>query len=182
MLRVIATLRKNAEKGCPMRTLTSVFVAAAFVSAGCGGGGESQAIREESAAIEDAPEPADLDGCSLVTEEEVSAALGSQVGEGEDQGLAGCGWQAASGARVSLHVYAGPLLAAGTCDSQKSLVSGREEEVAGLGETALWGTSGDLVVCSRAAVLKIDVDETPDPPERDRETAIAVARAALGRI
>jgi hypothetical protein len=163
------------------RTLASVLITSTMIGAACGGGG-SPAGRPESAATEDAAEAGDLEGCALVTREEVSGALGSQVAEGEEQGLVGCGWQADSGARVSLHVYAGSLLASGTCDSQKSLVSGREEEVAGLGETALWGTAGDLVVCSRNAVVKVDVDNTPDAPERDRETAIAVARAALGRL
>jgi hypothetical protein len=123
-----------------------------------------------------------VSGCNLVTKEEVAAALGSAVGDGEEEGLAGCAWNAASGPRISLAVFARHLLSPGTCDGQKFFVSGQKEEIPGLGDSALWGSSGALVVCSAKAVLKIDVDHTRHSSDRDRETAIKVARAALSRL
>jgi hypothetical protein len=124
----------------------------------------------------------DLAGCALVTREEVAAAVGADVGEGEERGLAGCGWKTDSGIEVVMHVYAGSMLASATCESQRSLVSGRQQPVSDLGDEAVWGSSGDLVVCSRHAVLKIDVDNTPNSPDEDRAVAVAVARAAMGRL
>jgi hypothetical protein len=79
-------------------------------------------------------------------------------------------------------VFAGHLLSPGTCDGQKFFVSGQKEEVPGLGDSALWGSSGDLVVCSAKAVLTIDVKNTRQGSDRVRETALTVARTALRRL
>jgi hypothetical protein len=165
-----------------MERVTVLLVAAAIGAAACGGAEKREAPRAAAAGTEETASATGATGCALVTKDEVADALGHPVGDGEEQGLAGCGWKAQSGAQIRLHVYAGGMLSPGTCASQKSLVSGRQEEISGLGDSALWGSSGDLVVCARRAVLKVDVDDTPSSPAEDRETATKVARAALGRL
>jgi len=169
-------------RGRAMGKLSLLLLAGALGAIACGGTEKKEAARGGDARTEDAVESTELKGCSLVTKEEVAAALGSPVNDGEDQGLVGCSWKAQSGARVGLDVYAGNLISAGTCAAQKSLLSGRLEDVAGLGDSAVWASGGDLVVCAHHAVLKVDVDDTPDTPDQDREAATKVARAALGRL
>jgi hypothetical protein len=164
-----------------MTRVPVVVLAGMIAGAACGQGDGRQASLPDDRA-KDAREEADVRGCDLVTKAEVAAALGSAVGDGEEEGLAGCAWHAESGPRISLAVYAGHLLSPATCDGQKFFVSGRKEEIAGLGDSALWGSSGDLVVCSAKAVLKIDVKKTRQSSEQDRETALEVARAALRRL
>jgi hypothetical protein len=164
-----------------MTRVPLVVLAGMIAGVACGQGDGSQASLPDDRA-QDAREEADVRGCDLVTKEEVAAALGSAVGDGEEEGLAGCAWNAASGPRISLAVFAGHLLSPGTCDGQKFFVSGQKEEVPGLGDSALWGSSGDLVVCSATAVLKIDVKNTRQGSDRVRETALTVARTALRRL
>jgi len=166
-----------------MRMNWALMLTLPILAAACGGGASDAAPAGGTGGAETAATAMDdLDGCSIVTAEEVSAALGGPVGDGEDRGLVGCGWRTESGATVVLQVFAGSMLASGTCDGQKFLVSGREEEIPDLGDSALWGTSGDLVVCDSRAVLKIDIDNTPNSPEEDRDAAVRVARAALARL
>ncbi len=160
-----------------------LFIGALILAVGCGGSGSSdEAMPGASGESSDAEASGRVEGCAVLTQEQVSAALGAPVGAGEDSGLTGCAWRAESGARVSLQIYAGSTLVAATCDAQKFLVSGREEEVPGLGDSALWGSSGDLVVCTSRAVLKVDVDNTRSDPRQDREVLVQIARLALGRI
>jgi hypothetical protein len=162
-----------------MRELSMLLLAVVTFSAACGRSEETQASRPADARAE---AKADVKGCNLVTREDVAAALGGSVGDGEETGLAGCRWSAEDRGEVRLQVYAGSLFTPETCKAQKSLVSGRQEEISGLGDSALWGSSGDLVVCTQKAVLKIDVENTPGSPDQDRETLVKVARAALGRL
>jgi hypothetical protein len=164
-----------------MTRVALVVLAGVIAGAACAEGDGRQGAPPPDPA-QDAREEADLRGCALVTKEEVAAALGSAVNDGEEEGLAGCAWKAPSGPRISLAVFAGHLLSPGTCDGQKFLVSGRKEEIPGLGDSTLWGSSGDLVVCSAKAVLRIDVKHTRHSSEQDRETALQVARAALRRL
>lgn len=166
-----------------MRVVALLLLAGTAAGAGCGSGEQAtQAPAEQAAAAPARAQGEERQGCDLVTRDEVAAALGGPVGEGASFGLRGCAWKGEGRARVQLQVFAGPLWTPGTCDAQKQLVSGREETVAGLGDTALWGSSGALVVCIARAVVKVDVDDTEVSPDRDRETAVGIARAALPRL
>lgn len=115
----------------------------------------------------------------LVTQAEVSAAVGSMVGPGEESSLKGCTWTAGSGTVVRLAVYPG---GAEICKGQEFLVSGREERVPGLGDSALWGSSGDLVVCTSKAVFKLDIERSHNDPRKDREALVSMAKSVLGRL
>jgi len=179
-----------------MTRITALLVATVFALAGCAGGGQGGG-EEDRAAPPAPPAPAppatappatqqdppdDLEACELVTTTEIGTALGSPVGDGEESGLRGCSWKAASGATAGIQVFAGPMLTPKTCEAQKALVSGREEPITGIGDSALWGSSGDLVVCTTQVVIKVDIDNTQNSPDKDREAALAVGRAALGRL
>jgi hypothetical protein len=159
-----------------------VLLAAGLMVVCACGGNERQAEEPAAGAVAGAREVTEVNGCDLLTKEEAAAFLGSPVKDGEEQGLAGCSWTAESGAQIRLGLFAGSMLTSETCNGQRFLVSGREEEIPGLGDSALWGSSGALVVCTTKAVLKINVEDTPQSPDEDRETAIKVARAALGRL
>jgi hypothetical protein len=160
------------------RAFLLLITAAAAVACGCATETGNPPVAETASPAA----TADLEACALVTRDQVTEALGSPVGQGEERGLVGCGWRTESGTEVVLQVYAGSMLASSTCDGQKFLVSGQQEEVAGLGDSAVWGSSGDLVVCSSTAVLKVDVENTPNSPDEDRDVAVKVARAALARL
>lgn len=159
----------------------------ALVATACSGGGSgvADAEAEARAGALEASSPAathEMKGCDLLSVEEVSAALGGPPRPGEAYGVVGCAWETQAGARLSIQLFTGSAFTPATCDGQKFLVAGRQEEIAGLGDHALWGSTGDLVVCSSTAVLKMDVENTPAPPSEDRAALIAVARAALGRL
>jgi hypothetical protein len=72
-----------------MTRVPVVVLAGVIAGAACGQGDGGQASLPEDRA-QDAREEADVRGCDLVTKEEVAAALGSAVGDGEEEGLAGC--------------------------------------------------------------------------------------------
>lgn len=166
-----------------MRRL-SVLVMAGFL-VGCGGG-------EGADASDKAAVPAASDGgsaasvaarhaCELVSDAEVGTATGTTVESHEETGLNGCRWRAGGGTQLTLHVYSGSTLASSTCDAQKRLGTGREEPVSGLGESALWKTSGRLVVCAQRAVLSFNLDNSSRSVPDDREGLVTLARSALGR-
>jgi hypothetical protein len=158
-----------------------LLLGALVLAVGCGGSPDTSDAADPDTA-EGAVSFDDVESCELVTRNQVSIALGLEVGEGSESGLSGCEWRAESGPRVALQVFAGSMLAAGTCDSQRSLMSGREEDVPGLGDSARWGSGGDLVVCSRRAVVRVDIDNTSNDPRDDREVIVQIARHALERL
>jgi hypothetical protein len=169
-----------------MGILTRSLIVAGIACMGCGSPSSDPAASPatetattDAASPPASPAPERAEGCDLATPAELSAALGSQVGAGESSGLKGCTWTAASGVRVLLEVYQGNAV---TCKAQESLVSGREERIAGLGDSALWGSSGDLVVCSARAVVRINLENSRNDPRKDREALVAIGRTILGRL
>ncbi len=102
----------------------------------------------------------------------------------------GCHWQTENlgGAEanlggVSLHRYAGDSLSSDTCDGQLFFISGDEEEISGLGEYAIWGSGGTLVVCRSDVVMKISMDWNPRSTfEQNRDSAIAMAQSVLAQM
>jgi hypothetical protein len=149
---------------------------------GCGGGSEPPQATGASASDEDAVALDDVETCALLTREQVAAAVGAEVGAGSEWGLSGCEWRADPGPIVVLQVFAGSMLADSTCESQRTLMTGREEDVPGLGESARWSSSGNLVVCSSDAVVRVDMDDSPNAPSDDREALIQIARQAIERL
>lgn len=170
---------------------------ALLVTAGCGGSGQPAtgtgqptATQAQAPAVTRPAEPArndertssDILGCELLTQEEVAAAMGEPVTSKEDSGLRGCVWKTGKRTQVLLDVFSGLTLAGNTCAAQRSLGSGREENVPALGDSALWTTDGRLVVCTAQAVVVFNLDNTPNSPDQDKEAAITMARLVLGRL
>ncbi len=84
---------------------------------------------------------------------------------------------------VRLIRYAGDFLSSDTCDGQLFFISGDEEEIPGLGDHAVWGSTGILIVCRTDVVMKIDVDYSPSTTiEQDRDSAVAMARSILAQM
>jgi hypothetical protein len=58
---------------------------------------------------------------------------------------------------------------------------GRQELVDGLGDDAIWGSSGDLLVCTGRGLLTVDMEQTISP-SGEKDVAMLIARTALGRL
>jgi hypothetical protein len=165
-----------------MKIQAPILLVVLLAGAACGGAGEERQAEppaQPPASAASAAEDRERPGCELMTAAEVSAAVGSEAGDGEDHSLRGCRWTAKSGTIVSLEIFP-PGKA--SCDGQEFLVSGKEERVAGLGDSALWGSSGDLVVCSAKGVINLDFDNSPADPRRDKEALEAMAKIVLARL
>ena len=172
-----------------------VFLCLTLVLLACGGSGgdevgTTEAGTEGTTASEDTvaePESsddnlADVPGCNLVTDDEISAVTGSPVSSKDEIGVQGCAWQTENGGEVSFIRYAGDYFSSDTCDGQVFFISGDEEEISGLGDYAIWGSSGTLVVCRSDVVLKIDIDYSPNTTiEQDRDSAVGMARTLLAQ-
>jgi hypothetical protein len=135
-------------------------------------------MSEESSA-ETAESPS---GCELLSDAEVGQALGTVIASHEDSGLNGCLWESDANTQLMLDVYAGSSVVAGTCDAQKYLGTGREEEVPGLGESAQWKGSGALVACTPSAVIRFNLDNSMRTVPEDKESLIGLARSVLDRL
>lgn len=149
---------------------------------GCGQDSGGSDTEPAAPATDSAASPVETAGCDLLTDAEVGTAIGTTIAGHEESGLAGCRWSSDAGARLMLDVYAGSSLVASTCDAQKSLGTGREEPVEGLGDSALWKTSGSLVVCSPRAVIRFNLDNSPRTVPENREALATLARTVLDRL
>jgi hypothetical protein len=166
-----------------MRAIAVLFTT--ILLTGCGGGaGEPGASSQPPAAAADAEEDAAVDrsGCELLTDAEVAEATATTVTGHEEASLDGCRWRSEGGTTLMLDVYAGSTLSPATCGAQKALGVGREEAVEGLGDSALWKTSGSLVVCSARAVIRFNLDNSKRSVPEDEQGVIALARLALDRL
>jgi hypothetical protein len=166
-----------------MRKLT-VSIVAGLLLAGCSGGTEEPAAPEAAAGelAETAADLADTSECDLLTDAEVSQAIGATVASHESSGLSGCTWTAEGNAQLMFDLYSGSSLSSGTCDAQKKLGTGKEEAISGLGDSALWKSSGWLVACSSRAVMSFNLDNSKQTGAQDKEGLVALARSALGRL
>lgn len=161
-----------------MRTIAVLFT---ILLMGRGGGAGEPAASSPPA--DDEVEAASVrPGCELLTDAEVADATGTTVSGHEEYSLDGCRWRSEGGASLMLDVYAGSTLAPATCGAQKALGVGREEAVAGLGDSALWKTSGSLVVCTARAVLRFNLDGSRRSVPEDKDGVTALARLALSRL
>jgi hypothetical protein len=129
------------------------------------------------------------DPCSILTTQEVSAALGSNSSEPKHVVSTLCQWEA-SGQSLDMHGKKLTLgfLSASAWEQTKAL---REQylrtftrtNVDGLGEEAVFSTNGTictLQVKKGSAVL--DMHLYGFPPDQAKDKEITLARAALGRF
>lgn len=168
------------------------LLAAAAAAAGCGNGGSDSADSPAVAESSTEREPWDQDasaGCDLVLDDEVRTALGEAVTAREEGGFYGCRWTTDSNL-VSLRVFPDTSLPAGSCDESQSAMPygqsamGRRVAVTDLGESAIWGTSGDLLVCTGRGLVVVDLERTGSSMTQDakREAAMLIAGSALSRL
>jgi hypothetical protein len=156
-----------------MRAIAALFTASLLVSC-------SNTV--EPGSSETPPAPVEESGCELLTDGEVSAATDAPVSGHEEASLDGCRWRAQGGMTLMLDVYAGSTLAPATCRAQQVLGVGREEAVAGLGDSAQWKTSGSLVVCTTRAVIRFNLDNSARTVPENKEGLIKLARLVLDRL
>ena len=176
------------------RLLLLLSVAAA--AAGCGGEHKEQAADTSPApapyeaaapAAADAWDPTAVLGCELVSDAEIRLALGEPVASKEEGATYGCRWRTASHA-VALRVFPDADLLPGSCDeAQEALpygqsAKGQLEPVSGVGDTAIWGSSGDLLVCTGGGLVVVDVEASTLAPEAQKHAAVQIADNALGRL
>lgn len=173
------------------RLLASLCIAAAVL--GCG-------ETSRNPATDAAPEPGDattapvpwdesrVAGCDLVTNDEIRLAIGEPVVEAEEGGIYGCRWTTES-AVVGLRVFPDPDLPPGSCEGESAMpygqsAEGKLEPVAGVGETAVWGSRGNLLVCTGSGLLVVDLEKTGSAmaPEQRKQAAVRIANNALGRL
>lgn len=185
--------KRSFRKACWRLAIALALLA----TAGCGSGGPPAtgagqpvaaqtkapaATRPAEPTRADEQESSDIPGCERLTKDEVAAAMGEPVTGTEDYGLAGCEWRTGERTQVLFDIFAGSALAPATCAAQRSLGTGREEDVPGLGDSALWKSSRRLVVCTSKAVIVFNLDNTPNSPDKDKEAAVKMARLVLGRL
>jgi hypothetical protein len=163
-------------------------VAAALPACGADGNGDPAAA--PGAAAETEPwDQFSMEGCDLVTDEEIGGALGEPVQRREEGGYFGCRWTTASH-RIAVSAFATTTLPADTCtENQSSMPYGQTADgqlylVDDLGDRALWGSSGELHVCTGRGLLVVIYETSPATmgPDDEKQVAIIVARHALGRL
>lgn len=172
------------------RTFAVLVMTAAAMTA-CNGGNDQDDEPEPAAeAIEVEPwDEFSMDGCDLVTDEEIHAALGEAVQSKEEGGYFGCRW-ATSSHRIAVSAFATTTLPSDTCtENQSSMPYGQTADgqlypVSDLGDRALWGSSGELHVCTGRGLLVVNYENSPATmsPDDEKVVAIEVARHALARL
>jgi hypothetical protein len=168
-----------------------VLLAVAAMLAGCGNG-DQEAPGEAAMAEGDAErEPWDKDayaGCELVSDDDVRTALGEAIDSKEEGGFYGCRWKTES-YTVGLRAFPDTSLPAGSCDEAQTgmpygqSAQGRTESVTGLGDAAVWGTSGNLLVCTGRGLLVVDLEDSGSmTQDAQKQAASAIAGSALRRL
>ena len=166
------------------------LLAVVSAAAACGNETEAPGAADAERAVE--REPWDTDayaGCELVSNDEIRSALGEAVVAREEGGYYGCRWKTESNV-VGLRVFADSSLPAETCDESQTAMpygqsaKGRVEVVTGLGDAAVWGTSGDLLVCTGGGLLVVDLEGTAATMTQDakKQAASSIAGNALSRL
>lgn len=178
-----------------MRSPLLLLTVSIVVATGCGNGD-----REATTMVEDVEVPGTspssgpwdesvIAGCELVTDQEIATALGRPVTEREEGGFYGCSWKTDSDLLV-LRVFPDASLPADACsENQTSMpygqsAKGRLQVVPDLGDAAIWGSSGDLLVCTRRGLLVVSFEYSAPAmaPSDQREAAVRIAATALGQL
>lgn len=174
------------------KNVLALLALAASVAA-CGNGetgGEvsGEAAPEQSAAATDEWDKEAYAGCDLVSDDEIRSALAEDVVSKEEGGFYGCRWTTDS-YRVGLRVFPDTSLPAGSCDEEQSgmpygqSAKGRTQAVGEVGDTAVWGSSGDLLVCTAGGLLAVDMESTGSMTQDvQKQAAILIAGSALSRL
>lgn len=169
-----------------------LLFAIAVAMAGCEGGGGNGADTIDDTDDIDSSEPWDsgaIAGCELVTDDEILGALGEPVTEREEGGWYGCELKTDSNF-VDLRIFPDTSLPEETCSENQSSMpygqsaKGRLQPVRGLGDAAIWGSSGDLLVCTDRGLLVVSFEYSAATMSTDdeKEAAIAIAGHALQRL
>lgn len=118
-----------------------------------------------------------VDACTLITPEDIQAAYGVEVGGTEAQDLGsedtGCLYTDAQGGTLIVTSYL--PTGAGSFDVYRD----QGEEVAGIGDAALWVYGSTLMVLQGEAVLSIQTGSAL--PQSGDEAALRAATEQLGR-
>lgn len=148
---------------------------------------------DEPALTQGANVPWDRDsiaGCDLVTEGEFLDVMRGPIIEMKegDGDWYGCRWITASGV-VDLLVFPDTGLPEDACQEEQrsaphgQTVKGDRQEVPDLGDSALWGSQGDLIVCTERGLLAIhmrqagaDIDSAALKTAAAQTAAIALTR------
>ncbi|HEX2140082.1 MAG TPA: hypothetical protein VHG33_10260 [Woeseiaceae bacterium] len=172
-----------------------VILGTAAAAAGCGGEHREQSPdttpeQARPAAATPAVDTWDrsaVAGCELVSDAEIRLALGQSVASKEEGKSYGCRWRTESNA-VALRVFPDADLLPGSCDEAQEerpygqSARGQLEPVSGVGDTAIWGSSGDLLVCTGSGLVVVDVEASTLTPEEQKHAAVQIADNALARL
>jgi len=186
--RTTWTLREETAMNYPLMLL----LAFATACVGCGAGDDEPAgdlaAREDAEPIEPWDESA-FAGCELVTDDEIMSAVGEPVSSKEEGGYYGCRWKTESHL-LNLSIFSTTSLPPDACQEGGTSMpygksaQGKQYPVSGLGDSAIWGSSGDLLVCTGRGLLTVDYESSPAAmsPDDEKEVAVKVAQYALGRL
>lgn len=176
-----------------MRYPVVMLVALSAAVAACGDDNPATTVEDVDLPSEpDADGPWDMStraGCGLVMNDEIAGALGRPVTSQEEGGFHGCSWQTESDL-VVLQVFPDASLPADACDENQTSMpygqsaKGKLYELTDLGDSAIWGSSGDLLVCTGRGLLVVNFERSAAnmSPDDEREAGIRIAKAALGRL
>jgi hypothetical protein len=171
-------------------TLLLILVVAV---AGCGEPERpvSETANEPTTLTKGANVPWDRDsiaGCDLVMEGELREVIGRIVEMEEGDGdWYGCRWVTASGV-VELLVFPDTDLPEEACQEKQAsvphgqTVEGDRREVPDLGESAVWGSQGDLLVCTERGLLAVHLRQMDADPNAAQAAAVEIAAIALTRL
>lgn len=163
-----------------------IGIGLAVVVAGCGGGAATPSIAGSSPPAASGTAP---DACALLTEAEVSAALGETVSAGVLSGInaPSCNWQDANGGGATLDYPTEPSMVGTIAPGEAGNSAITLTPVTGLGDAAAYtadGTIGaDLAVRKGRQAFDISVSEQLPYSLAQAEAAEKVlAQAALARL
>lgn len=188
--------------------LVAVVIAASVLLAACGGGNGGTEVAGGSAELPDAESddavagaPQDLpDACLFLTHEEISTAVGRELGEGEPQtmveGMSECRFKTATGMEAT-ESYDDPVIpetALGSVtvavnasnpeefDLFEESLGAEAEAVSGIGDDAyFWGSNLLYVrVGERGFSIRIDADGADE--QRMRDAILVLAEAGVERL
>jgi len=160
-----------------------VIVPAVLTLAACGGQPRT-APPAASPAATAAPAPAaSIDACSLLTRQEVEAALGKAVGEGTPETtppVFGCRWAVPAsfdGASITVVIYDSPAQALAAFET--ALKINNYDQVAGVGDRAYTGLIFDITVLKGRHELAVDVTVSAGD---EKAAARRLAEQAVARL
>jgi hypothetical protein len=164
----------------------------AALAAACGGSGPAESNTTPASGAAPATPPAGTaDACSLLTREEIAAAVGNPVEPGRPEaGRETCDWDTAQPGQTDVLLMVrlkGSTREQVLCDEmRKTAAAGKG--YSGIGEAATWKytkggifDSADLEVCDGKGFVSISLNGKGDAAALEA-AAVALARKVLGRL